>query len=516
MQETFQQLLKYLHGMWQYRWYAMLFAWLIVVVGWGAVMLKPDRYESTARINVDTDSLLKPLLRGMAVQTDVRRRLELMSRTILSRPNMEKLVEMAGLDVDMSDQTAKEKFLNDLARDIVVKGDKSRVNLFSISYSNEDPKVAKRVVQSLLDIFVDSTLGEKRKDTKQAQRFLDDQIKAYEQRLTEAENRLLDFRRKYSGLLPGEGRGFFDQLQQAQNELSKARMELRREQYRRNEVRQQLVNARFAAEDGMSGENSPTAALDERINLLQAQLDEKSLRFTEEHPDIQELRRTIAELKMQRQRERLAATPAQTESSPYFQELKLALGEADANVAAARAMVDEYEQRVARLKELVDTQPEVETKLQQLNRDYKVNKENYQALLERRQKAQLSEDADETGGEFKIKIVEPPFVPLLPAGPNRLLWSSVVLLAGLAGGVGLAFLLTQIRPGIYNRKTLQEATGLPVIGTVSRVVTPQIRAIEQRERRVLLLGLAMLLATYVAVVLVQVSGALSAAKMMVS
>ncbi len=510
MQEAFQQFLKNLHGMWQYRWYAMVFAWLIVIAGWTMVMLKPDRYESTAQVNVDTDSLLRPLLKGLAVQTDVRNRLALMSRTILSRPNLEKLVELAQLPVDMNDPKEKERFLNELAKDIKVKGDKSRVNLFTISYTDKDPETAKRVVESLLKIFVDSTVGEKREDTKQAQRFLDEQLKEYEQRLIEAENRLLEFRRKYAGFLPGQERGFFDELQDVRNQLAKAKVELRREQYRRDELRQQFMAARYAQEE-VAG-NPVVAALDERIQALQAQLDEKSLRFTEEHPDIQALRRTIAELKIQREREALSAVPSPQHSSPYIQELKLALGAAEAEVAAIQAMVDEYERRAARLQELVDTRPEIETKLQQLNRDYEVNKENYQALLERRQKAELSEDAEETGGEFKIEIVEPPIVPLVPAGPNRLLWSSVVLLAGLAGGIGLAFFLAQIRPGIYNRRILQEATGLPVLGTVSRVVTPSIRAAEQKERRVLLMGLAMLLLGYVAVVLIQLSGALAAIK----
>jgi len=265
--------------------------------------------------------------------------------------------------------------------------------------------------------------------------------------------------------------------------------------------------ARYAEEE-LAG-NPAISAIDERIHALQAQLDEKSLRFTEEHPDIQALRRTIAELKTQRERAMLSANPAPQQSSPYMQELKLALGAAEAEVAAIQAMVDEYERRATQLQELVDTRPEIETKLQQLNRDYEVNKENYQALLERRQKAELSQNADETGGEFKIEIVEPPFVPLVPAGPNRLLWSSVVLLAGLAGGLGVAFLLTQIRPGIYNRRLLQEATGLPVLGTVSRVVTPEIRFMERKERRVLLMGLAMLLSCYVGVVLIQITGILA-------
>ncbi|HFC53269.1 MAG TPA: chain-length determining protein, partial [Gammaproteobacteria bacterium] len=466
----------------------------------------------TATINVDTASLLKPLLKGLAVQTDVRQRLDLMSGTILSRPNLEKLVELAELPVDMTDQREKEEFLDELARDIVVKGDRSRANLFTISYTDEDPVLAKRVVEALLKIFVESTVGEKRKDSKEAQRFLDEQIREYEKRLIEAENRLLEFRRQYAGMLPGQASGFFSQLQDMQTLLAKAQMELRRQQYRRNELWQQLQAAINSGGHGAAAGAAQPTPLEERIAVLQAQLDEKSLRFTEDHPDIGALRRTIAELKIQLEREKLQSTPAQLESNPYYQELKLALGAADADVAAARATVEEYQQRVARLQELVDSQPEIETRLQQLNRDYGVNKKNYEELLERQQQAKLSEDAEKTGGEFKVEIVDPPFVPLIPAGPNRPFWSSVVLVAGLGGGLGLAFLLAQIRPGIYNRRTLEEATGLPVLGSVSRVTTPEVRAMEHRDRRVLMFGIAMLLLSYGVVVAIQISGMLSLLK----
>ncbi len=507
MQETFHQFLKQLHGMWHYRWYALALAWVIVLLGWGAVMLKPDRYESTATINVDTDSLLKPLLKGLAVQTDVRQRLDLMAGTILSRPNLEKLVELADLPVDMEDQREKELILDEMAREIVVRGDKSRANLFTISYTNEDPVLAKRVVEALLEIFVDSTVGEKRKDSREAQQFLDEQIREYEKRLIEAENRLLEFRRKFAGMLPGQASGFYAQLQEIQTLLAKAQMELRRQQYRRNELWHQLQALKNRGVHSLLGPSQPTP-LEERIAVLQAQLDEKSLRFTEDHPDIGALRRTIAELKVQLEREKLRSDPAQLESSPYYQELKLALGAADADVAAARATVEEYQQRVAQLQELVESQPEVETRLQQLNRDYGVNKKNYEELLERQQQAKLSDDAERTGGEFKVEIVEPPMVPLIPAGPNRPFWSSVVLAAGLGGGLGLAFLLAQIRPGIYNRRTLEEATGLPVLGSVSRVTTPEMRLVERRDRRGLMLGIALLLVSYGAVIVIQLSGML--------
>jgi hypothetical protein len=47
-------------------------------------------------------------------------------------------------------------------------------------------------------------------------------------------------------------------------------------------------------------------------------------------------------------------------------------------------------------------------------------------------------------------------------------------LGGLAVGLGLAFLLSQIRPAIYDRRTLKSVAGFPVFGVVSRFWTPEL------------------------------------------
>src|SRR5262245_66586775 len=101
MHELAEQLLSHLKAIWRYRWYAVAFAWLIALVGWGIVFSIPNRYQADARVYVDTQTVLKPLLDGLAVQPDLDQMVVMISRTLLSRPGLEKVIEMAGLDKDV-------------------------------------------------------------------------------------------------------------------------------------------------------------------------------------------------------------------------------------------------------------------------------------------------------------------------------------------------------------------------------------------------------------------------------
>ena len=100
MRELYEQILTYLGGIWRYRWFMMLVIWLVCIVGWSVVYQLPDKYQSSARVHVDTQSMLKPLLRGLTITTNSSQRVQLVTRTLLSRPNLEKLfLKLTGHDL---------------------------------------------------------------------------------------------------------------------------------------------------------------------------------------------------------------------------------------------------------------------------------------------------------------------------------------------------------------------------------------------------------------------------------
>ncbi|MGD8629321.1 MAG: GNVR domain-containing protein [Gammaproteobacteria bacterium] len=470
MRELYEQLLTYARGVWRYRWFMMLVAWLISIVGWGIVYQLPDKYTAEARINVDTQSMLQPLLRGLTIGTNASQRVQLVTRTLLSRPNLEKLTRMTDLDLVALTPADKEELLDDLGSDIEISSTREQ-DLYTISYSNSDRQLAKRVVQSLLTIFVESTLGENREETDSAQAFVEQQIKEYEAKLMAAEMRLAEFKRTHVGMMPGSAEDYYGQLQAAKSDLQQAQLSLREVINQRNQYKQQMEDD----EDSylLFGELQPGAgsALDMRIQELYQRMDDLLIRYTEKHPDVVEIRFLIAELEQRRDEERalmddMDIGPA---DNPLYQQMKMQLSQADATVASMRSRVEEYQRRVDSLQEMVDTIPKIEAELKQLDRDYSVHQENYQALLSRREAANISEQAELSGDQLKFRVVDPPRVPLTPSEPNRPLLVTGVLLVSIISGALFALLLFMIRPTFDNARTVMEVLGRPVLGGVSMI-----------------------------------------------
>jgi len=213
------------------------------------------------------------------------------------------------------------------------------------------------------------------------------------------------------------------------------------------------------------------SALDMRIQNLQQQLDDLLIRYTDKHPDVIEIKNMISILEDRKKEERatmddLDIGPA---GDPVYQQMKIQMAQADANVASLKARVDEYQEAASQLKKLVDTIPTIESEFQQLNRDYGVHKANYEQLLASREQASMSEQMEMSGDQIQFRVVDPPRVPLTPSAPNRPLLMSGVLALSLVAGVALAFLLYLLRPTFDNPQAVINYLGRPVLGAVSMI-----------------------------------------------
>jgi len=488
--DVVKQLLSYLRGMWQYRWYGVAVAWLVCIVGWVVVFLIPNQYEASARVYVDTQSVLKPLLSGLAVQPNVDQQVAMMSRTLISRPNLERVVRMADLDIRITNSQERERLVDELNKTIRLGGT-GRDNLYTITYTAPKPEEAKRVVQALLTIFVEGSLGDKRKDADSAKRFLDEQIKLYEQKLVVAENSLKEFKRRYMGMMPSQGRDFISKLQEAQARLTQAQLELREAENARDAFKKQLSGLRegivepdLLAEPpvgagGKIDESQLRASpeLEKRIESMVQKLDALQLSYTDRHPDVVATKRVLEQLEAQKKEEiakarkelqsrKPSSAARSTGTNPVMQQLSVSLAESEASVAALKTRVAEFDRQYNELKQGANAVPQVEADLVQLNRDYEVNKKNYETLLARRESAQISGEMESNAGVMDFRIIDPPRVPPVPVAPKRPLLMWIVLALGVGAGLGLAFVMAQVRPVFNERSSLQEMANLPILGTV--------------------------------------------------
>ena len=474
MYDLYATAVYYVGAIWKRRWPACLVAAVVSVIGWIGVILIPDSYQSSARIYVDTTNVLQPLMRGITVQNNMAAQVRLMQQILLTRPNLEEVARATDYDLTASSPGEMDILLEELRNRTSVLA--TRESLFSIGYTDSEAQRAHDVVQALLAIFVESSIGQNRKDLDAAQDFIEDQIEDYERKLRKAENELAAFKQKNMELLTGEG-GYLGRATFTQERLKLIELELQQAIAERNVLRRELASIPETLPPGSSETGGPPS--DTSFRLLEAEARLRSLlsRFTENHPDVIATQREVDELLAKAEAEvaALAEYALSDEEAvggppnPLYNELKLSLIEQKSKIGSLQAKVSTVRKETENLDRLADDVPLVEAQLKQLNRDYDVIKRKHTQLLTSRESAMLSREREKRGNEVTYRLVEPPTVPIYPSGPNRPLLLSGVLGLGGVAGIAFALALVLLDSSFWNGTDLRQRINLPVYGTVSEV-----------------------------------------------
>ena len=477
------QAMPFLQALWRHKWLGVAAAWLVCTAGWIGVALIPTKYESSARVYLNADPLLTPLLKGLAADTDPTRQLDFMQRTLLSRPNLEQLIRLTDLDIGITTPEEKEALFKRLASDISVAP--ITLNLLTLSYLDRDPQVAKNVVQALLTIFAEKIAGSSRAEMDSAQRFLESEIAAYRDQLRAAEKRRADLAQRYPDIVSNrapdtgaEGDESLSRVDQARNVVARLRLELADAVTKRDALQKELsaVPAMLSVDRApqVVVEGGRLGPLDERLQELRRNLDSLRLKYTENHPDVKAARQAITQLQAEAAK---SSTPAgktgaaQTRgeiTNPVYEQVKVKLVDAEAAVAAVQRRLDEARADQQRIEKIAQSAPDVLVQAQDMDRDYSVLKKNYQELVARREATQIAHAADTKTEKIQFRIVDPPQVPVLPSAPNRPMFVSVVLLFGIGAGFAIPLALTQLDRSFATVGQLR-SLGLPIVGSVSRL-----------------------------------------------
>lgn len=514
-----EQAIERIRGAWRFRWWGLLTAWGVCLVGWATILCLPDRYEASARVFVDARTALSRATEGLAVTADIDSQIERVRQALLGGPELEDVARKEGLQSALATPTERQNVVSELRQRIQINA--RGAGLYVISYTDPNRDRSLRVVDRIVNHFVEDTLSGKRQGSEQAERFLREQIAEYERRLSAAEDRLAGFKKRHVGLLPGTQSDYFARLQTEMDALAKARTDLAIAQRQREELqRQERGGSVFGGSDsatvaGTAGAGATVGDNDlaARIRETQARLDELKLRFTDKHPDVIALRSALTELKARQQAEidavkrgdAGAAARMGLGSNPVFRSIQLQLNQTDVDIAALKGKIAESQGKIASLNKLVNTAPEVEAEFARLNRDYDVTRTEYQALVQRLQQSRLSAQAEETG-IVRFEVIDPPSAAFKPVWPKRPPLIIAVLLAALAAGGGVAYLLHRMRPVFNSARELNEITGLPVLGVVNMTRLEKQRA-HARGRVLLYAATASLLMPVAAVVLLTQSQA---------
>lgn len=514
-----QNIRVFVDGFWIRRWHAMVVAWIVCISGWIGVAMLPDKFESEARIYVDTSTVLGPLLEKIAIDSSRASEVAIMQRTLLSRPNLEQVARATDLDLEATTPVLMEQLIENLAKKTKISG--QGPNLFTIGFSDPDPSLAKAVVQTLLTIFVEDNLGQNRTDMESAQAFLNKQIRDYEDQLKAAEERLAEFNTKNNSVLASVD--FASRLEKVHQDLATVQLEYEEAVIRRDQMQIQFSTVpqylEVAPPTQIVVNNQERSPLELRIEEMERTLDAMRLRYTEKHPDVMAVVQTLDMLKAQYEEE-MAAEPVDDPNAAnapptssripnvLYEQIKLRLVDAESEVATLRRRVALSESDVARIEAMAATAPGVEAQLKDLNRDYDVIKRQYEELLNRREQARMTQQAEETANVVNFRVIEPPQVPAVPSSPNRPLFVIAVMIVGLGAGIGFAILLDQLDSSFRTPEGLEDYFGIPVLGCVTQVVSEVQRKVRVMSTISFIGAFAVLFSVFVVVVMLAADVAL--------
>lgn len=459
------------HGVWNRRWLALAVAWGVCLLGWLVVAMIPNKYESKAQIQVRTQSMLSDQV-GIT-QQDQRKNIQQLGQTLISSDNLEKVIRGTDLGATIVTPAEMAGKIEGLRANIEVKPEQD--DFFSIAVKQPSGKLARDVVQKLIDVAEDDNIAGDRKETSQTLRFLNTQIEARGKQLQAAEAKRVAYETQNLGLLPGVG-SVSQRMEASRAELS--------------QIDSQLIQARsaLAALNGqlagtpatlntpsMGGSGAPSA-------LGQAQGELASMRargFTDNHPDVVAIRNQISNLRAQGGAS--ASAGGYKTPNPAYSSLQSMRAEREASVSALSARKNALQSDMAQLAAKQTAEPGVAAEYQRINRDYEVLKEQYDKLLVNRDQISLRGQVETQTDAVQFRVVKEPSFSNVPAAPNRPLLLAGVLIAGIGAGVGAAFALGHVQTSFPTAAKLERASGLPVIGSISQMLTGEERA--QRKQR---------------------------------
>jgi polysaccharide chain length determinant protein (PEP-CTERM system associated) len=450
---------------------------LIIGVQW------PKKYDASTTILAQESSIITPLMEGAASPTANANRAGIAQAVIFSRKVMGQILVTGGWMAAQPNPVEQDRLIEAIkARTRVVI---SHDNLITISYYDSDPKRAYDVTREYAQLFISESLASKQRESRDAFEFINSQVEAYRKKLTDAEDKLKDYRGANADARPGSETDTEARITQLRTQIENARMDLMEKR-----SQEASLNSQLSGESEINAVQTTQGIYQTQLADLQAQLDKLLMSYTADYPDVvrvrhqmEDLRQQIAQADQRKQSGSLSGAPTGIESNsqfnPLYAQLKSQLSASRADIAATSARMSASESMLQSEMERSNRIANSENVTSELTRDYNVNRDVYQDLLKRRENARVSMNLDAKQQGLTFRIQNPAVMPLTPSGLRFMHFGLAGIALSLAIPLGLLFGIARFDPRVRSTAQLERATGLVALATIPFYATPQDR---QRER----------------------------------
>jgi len=460
---------------------------LLVGVFW------PTVYMSSATIQWSNIDSVSPILdnRRNSQSSTISEQADIAREIILSNKILDKLIETVGMDVSEDGLKLDKTDLQILKADLMTKIEVLRAGkkLISVSYKNKDSKLAYMVVNTITELFLQETQEVKNVSSQGAYDFINRQVLDYKSKLQAINRQIIDFRKENVDLDADTSSGVNTRVNDLKNTIRETNLDLTESKAQKQSLEEQLVVEKENIEKQSLANSFQVSSVErtnvavERLNTLQVNLDTLRLSYTENYPDIVQLKEQIKNLKTQifeEENNQPVIVEKEANADPDIKSIRFVesalytsligdISEAETTIRTLEARVSDAESRLANELLRANEVNAQESQLEEMARDLDVTQQLYNDLLTRRENAHisLSLQLENQGSSFKIQ--EPATVPLIPVGARFLHFALASVPIGLAFPLGIIVLLLLVDQKIRHEDSINiEGLDIPVIGIVSQ------------------------------------------------
>ena len=494
-------------------------AWLILVPlalasAITAVIVRriPDSYRSTTTILVVPQRVPENFVRP-TVTTRLEDRLAAISQEILSRPNLEQIIEdfnlypeerRTGIYADVVDRVRRQIRTAPLR------------DAFQVSFVGDHPRTVQLVTQRLGTLFIEGNLRDREVLAEGTNQFLETQVEDARRRLIESEKRLQAYSERFRGQLPSQltanlqgVEATMRQLQTVVEAISRDRQQKLIQEQALADLESSPVADPISVGPIIDGSGNPAggSAAQQLANARTTMAGFKQRNLTDKHPDVIKYQAIIRDLEAKVEAEALTrpvaeagVSPAEAQRRKRIGELKMSIEQLDkqitTNLGNEKRLRDAYGNYQARIEAV----PARQSELVDLTRDYDTIEQSYKSLLRKKEDAQLAANLERRQIGEQFKLLDPATMPQRPDSPNRPLLLMIGSVLGLVLGVGLIVVLEYRDASLKTDEDVTKVLNLPVLAVVPLMLSDVDKQKQRRRRLMLSAGCASAVVACLAVV----------------
>ncbi len=452
------------------RWVIMVPCSIALLAGIFLAIMLPRVFEAKTMILVEGQKVPENYVQSIVTE-DTSQRIATISQQILSRTNLEKIIEDFNLfkgsqknQGHIEDQVAN---LRSRISIEVIRDGRRQTEAFTIGFKGRDPEKVMRVANGLASYFIDENLKGRETQAIGTSTFLEAELETMRLKLEQFEEKMKNYRKTYMGELP-------EQLETNLRIIERLQMALTGRQQSLRDARTRLDNLNSRATNrepsvviigGDRRANEETASLEG----LRSQLEAIQSRYTDKHPDIQRLKKQIAELE-------ISANTTDAESAmgswiPF--ELRQRILEANREIQFEEDEIEGLKMQIAEYQRRVENIPKREQEMLGLRRDYENVQSIYESLLTRKLEADIAVNMERKQKGEQFRIIDSARIPQKPIAPNLKKLFMLSIAAGLALGFGLALFLENTIPSYRRPDEIEKQFNVPVLVSIPQLMSPK-------------------------------------------